>query len=350
MAIEYVPVGWNTQKRVYDATLSFGILLYLALFVGVGAWVQPNATAETLLIRGLGTAAFLLLNITLCIGPLCRIDRRFLPLLYNRRHLGVTTFLLGLGHGVFAMVQFHALGDENPVVSIFTAEQGFHTLQDLPFQPFGFAALIILFIMAATSHDFWLHNLGPVTWKRIHMLVYAAYALLVVHITFGVLQSERAASLTVLLLAAVTTVVVLHLAAAAKEVSLDNQRRAVLNGGYVEVCPADRIPDNRAVVVPLAQERAAVFRYGNKISAVSNVCRHQNGPIGEGKVVNGCITCPWHGYQYAPEDGASPPPFNDKLSTFRCKVVGDLVFIDPQPLPPGTFVEPALVGPRSHNG
>jgi len=35
-----------------------------------------------------------LLHIILSIGPLCRLDSRFLPLLYNRRHLGVTMFLL----------------------------------------------------------------------------------------------------------------------------------------------------------------------------------------------------------------------------------------------------------------
>jgi len=40
--------------------------------------IHPNATAETLLIRGFGTAALLLLHVILCIGPLCRLDRRFL--------------------------------------------------------------------------------------------------------------------------------------------------------------------------------------------------------------------------------------------------------------------------------
>jgi hypothetical protein len=30
-----------------------------------------------------------MLTIILSIGPLCRLDRRFLPLLYNRRHFGV---------------------------------------------------------------------------------------------------------------------------------------------------------------------------------------------------------------------------------------------------------------------
>lgn len=26
------------------------------------------------------------------------------------------------------------------------------------------------------------------------------------------------------------------------------------------------------------------------------MCKHQNDPLGEGKIVDGCVTCPWHGY------------------------------------------------------
>ena len=98
MSLGYGAVGWNRQKRIYDLTLAAGVLLYLVLFVGVSSVARPNATIETLLIRGMGTGAFFLLHVVLSIGPLCRLDRRFLPLLYNRRHLGVTTFTLGLGH------------------------------------------------------------------------------------------------------------------------------------------------------------------------------------------------------------------------------------------------------------
>jgi len=113
MSVQYAAISWNRQKKVYDITFLSLLVLYLGTFVGVGAWRNPSATAETLLIRALGTAAFLLLNVVLCIGPLARLDRRFLPLLYNRRHLGVTTFLLGLAHGGFALFQFHALGNVN---------------------------------------------------------------------------------------------------------------------------------------------------------------------------------------------------------------------------------------------
>ena len=99
MSVQYQAVGWNRQKRLYDLVLGGGVLAYLGLFTALGSLVHPQATAETLLIRAFGTAALLLLHVVLCIGPLCRLNRRFLPLLYNRRHLGVTTFLLGAIHG-----------------------------------------------------------------------------------------------------------------------------------------------------------------------------------------------------------------------------------------------------------
>jgi len=94
MSHQYQAIAWNRQKRVYDVVLVAGVTLYLTLFIGVSAFLFPYATAKTLTIRAAGSAAFLLLHIVLCVGPLCRLDPKFLPLLYNRRHLGVVTFLL----------------------------------------------------------------------------------------------------------------------------------------------------------------------------------------------------------------------------------------------------------------
>ncbi|MFT4977044.1 MAG: sulfoxide reductase heme-binding subunit YedZ, partial [Myxococcota bacterium] len=79
-------------------------------------------------------------------------------------------------------------------------------------------------------------------------------------------------------------------------------------------------------------------------SAISGVCRHQGGPLAEGRIIDGCVTCPWHGYQYRPETGASPPPFTETVPTFRVRVEAGRVWVHPTPLPPGTPVEPALTG------
>ncbi len=342
MSLRYRAINWNRQKRIYDSVLGLSVLTYLALFVGLGSWVHPYATVETLMIRGLGTAGLLLLHVILSIGPLCRLNRRFLPLLYNRRHLGVTMFLLGLAHGVFALIQFHGFGDLNPLVSLLVSNTRYDSLAQFPFQQLGALALLILFLMAATSHDFWLHNLTPAVWKRIHMGVYVAFGLLIAHVVLGVLQSETSPLLAGLLSVGMVTVIGLHLVAAFRERRVDKASLASREG-YVAVCPVEIIPENRARVVSASGERIAVFRYDGKVSALSNVCAHQNGPLGEGKIINGCVTCPWHGYQYLPDCGGSPPPFHEKVSTYRVKVIDGKVFVHPQANPPGTPVEPERI-------
>jgi nitrite reductase/ring-hydroxylating ferredoxin subunit/DMSO/TMAO reductase YedYZ heme-binding membrane subunit len=347
MGHQYIAVSWNRQKRFYDLTVVSCVALFIGLFIGLGNFFFPFATAETLIIRAFGSAAFLMLHVVLCIGPLCRLDSRFLPLLYNRRHLGVITFLLGLVHGTFGIVQFHSLSDKNPLVSLLISNRDFTSLSDFPFQQLGFAALIILFLLSATSHDFWLRNLTPRVWKTLHMFVYAAYALLVAHVALGLLQSEHSPWLVFLTAVGLVTVLSLHLAAAVKEHRVDARTSAPAKDGYLDACDVATIPEKRAAVVSVNGERVAIFKFDGKVCALSNVCRHQNGPLGEGKIIDGCVTCPWHGYQYLPESGASPPPFTEKVSTFKTRVVNGRVWIDPKPLGPGTPVEPSLISESS---
>ena len=344
MSQSYEAVQWTRQKKIYDRLLLAGVGLYLGLFVGVGFAAHPDATIEALLIRGLGTAALLLLHIILSIGPLARLDPRFLPLLYNRRHLGVTMFVLALAHGAFSIVQFHALGNVNPLVSVLTSNSRIDSLSQFPFQPLGLAALVILFLMAATSHDFWLANLSAPVWKSLHMLVYVAYALIVLHVALGVLQAETNPLLSGLLGAGIVWVLGLHVVAGAKGAALDRETGATPSAdGFIDVCAVDDIRDGRGKVVTLGGERVAVFRYDGKVSAMSNVCQHQNGPLGEGKIVDGLVVCPWHGYQYKPDCGTSPAPFTEKVPAFRVKLDGRRVLVDPRPNPPGTPAEPAIV-------
>lgn len=341
MGLNYQAVGWNPEKKSYDKTLLLGIGAYLALFIGLGFALHPAATFETMLIRALGSCAFILLHVVLSIGPLCRIDSRFLPWLYNRRHLGVATFGVGFLHGGFSLFQFHALGDLNPLLSLFAGNTRFDSVAQFPFQPLGAIALGILFLMAATSHDFWLANLTAPVWKALHMLVYVAYGLLVMHVSLGILQAETSAVWSLAVIFGAALVVGLQLYAAIGERRADRPFDESVAGEWLEACGVDEIPEDRARVITLAGERVAIFRYDAKVSAISSVCQHQNGPLGEGRVIDGCVTCPWHGYQYQPDTGRSPEPFTEKVPTFRVRVESGRVWINPQPLPAGTPVKPA---------
>ena len=355
MSIGYQPVQWNRNKYIYDIIVLIGISGYIFSFMQLAPlWLDFDQTINTpiLRMRAFGSCAFLMLTIILCIGPLARLDSRFLPLLYNRRHFGVMFFVVAAVHLKYVLDWYHSFSPVDPLISLLSSNTNYTSVIGFPFEILGLGALIIFFVMAATSHDFWLSFLTPQMWKGIHMSIYVGYGLVVMHVTLGMLQTEQTSAYAIIVFLSLVTVIGLHLAAGFKEWRKDtHSARSIPKQTPTDLSNEDipwvmaghvgNILPNKGFVVPIVGgERIAIFRYGNKLSAVSNVCAHQNGPIGEGKIIDGSITCPWHGFQYRPEDGCALPPFTEKIPTYRLRLQGEQILVDPRPLPPGTYVEP----------
>jgi nitrite reductase/ring-hydroxylating ferredoxin subunit/DMSO/TMAO reductase YedYZ heme-binding membrane subunit len=338
MSAGFQAVQWNRGKLGYDAILLLGVAIYITGFLLIVHSINPPKDILVAIdqrIRAFGTCAFVMLTIILSIGPLARLDRRFLPLLYNRRHFGVLTFLVALTH-VFFMLEWFAAQHALPnLYGELTTFSDYAKFIGFPFKALGIVALTVLFLMAATSHDFWLAFLTPKVWKRMHMALYGAYGLVVMHVALGPMQNDRSPLIPAMLIAGLTIVTGLHLAAGWRERAGD--RGKAHSDGWLEFGPPLSIPDKGArIVAAPGGERIAVFRDGGEIGALTNVCAHQNGPIGEGRIIDGCVTCPWHGYQYRLHDGCAPPPFTEKLATYRVRISNGVVEVDPRPLAPGT--------------
>jgi len=349
MSVRYIGVQWSRFKLVYDAIAVSAALIFVWLFERTVRMHLPGSeqlSEPVRHMRAFGTCAFFLLTIILCLGPLARLDRRFLPLVYNRRHLGVLMCGLGLAHAYHVLGFYHAYSDIPELQALLTYDTAV-TRASLPFEIFGALALLIIFTMAVTSHDFWQRFLGARVWKSLHMMVYVAYGLVVLHVAFGALQIEASPAYAALFVGSVCSVCGLHLLAAigsrrpdalpTQWVPLDGTRW--LDAGSWRDIPEDRA---RPLVVP-GGERIAIIRYAGQVSALHGVCAHQGGPLYEGKVIDGCLTCPWHGWQYRPGDGCAPPPFVERIPTYRIRLKGDRVLVDPRPLPIGTPVEPARI-------
>ena len=61
----------------------------------------------------------------------------------------------------------------------------------------------------------------------------------------------------------------------------------------------DALPPSGVVEVETVQHGTiAVGMVGGEPFAVSNVCRHQFGKLGQGQVRDGCLECPWHRARY----------------------------------------------------
>jgi DMSO/TMAO reductase YedYZ heme-binding membrane subunit len=248
MSAGFRAVQWNRAKLVYDGILIAAVVLYIGTYLLLAYRLEPpkdEPAAIDLRIRALGTCAFLMLTIILSIGPLARLDRRFLPLLYNRRHFGVLTFFVALLHASF-MVEWFAVQNALPdLYAELTRVADYGKFIGFPFKVLGLVALAILFLMAATSHDFWLAFLTPPVWKALHMALYVAYGLVVMHVALGIMQSDRNPLIPAMLAGGFACVTVLHLAAGWRERAGD--RCGKLTGdGWLLVGPPLSIPDKGA--------------------------------------------------------------------------------------------------------
>jgi len=333
---------------IYDGVLLAGIVVYILIYLKAGPLLSPalrEVDLPTQRMRAFGSLALLMLTIVLAIGPLARIDTRFIPLLYNRRHFGVMTFIVAATHAYYVLSWYFSYSPTPQLTALFTSNTSFTSVAGFPFELFGVFALVILATLAVTSHDFWLSFLTPTLWKAIHMSVYLAYAAIILHVALGALLDRHDLALGLLLVGGLALLSTLHLIAGRREVGADAAASAMaLEEPWIVVGDLSETAEGRAIIgASPGGERIAVFRSKGGLSAVSNVCSHQNGPVGEGKVVLGFITCPWHGYQYRPEDGCSPPPFRERIRKYRVRLQGSAVLVDPEPLPLGTKLDPVPI-------
>lgn len=104
--------------------------------------------------------------------------------------------------------------------------------------------------------------------------------------------------------------------------------------------PVDAIPVNGAVTVRAGGREVAVFNLGDRLVAVDHRCAHRGGPIAEGHVREGIVTCPWHWWRYDLSTGERLGAPGIRLGTYRVRVVeGEVVVEVPPAEEPGSIRE-----------
>ena len=137
----------------------------------------------------------------------------------------------------------------------------------------------------------------------------------------------------------VLAVSVLHVAAAQRSTRADCQSAAATEDACIDVGEVRDLKEGYArAVCPQEGERIALVRKDNKLYALLASVRTSGARL-EGRVKDGCLTCPWHGWQYKVEDGRSPPPI-EQLSTYRLRLKNGRVLVDPRVLPRARRADP----------
>lgn len=111
----------------------------------------------------------------------------------------------------------------------------------------------------------------------------------------------------------------------------------------LDVCPLAQLPPGSARTASSSDLEVAVFNVDGELYALDNACAHAGGPLAEGWVRDGTVTCPLHWWRYDLASGRRCGADRIAQATFPVEVVdGSVVVIVPEPQP-ATGIRQALL-------
>ena len=75
-------------------------------------------------------------------------------------------------------------------------------------------------------------------------------------------------------------------------------------GDWTAVLDASMLPDDRPTAALAGELALVIVKRNGTIYALADRCAHRGGPLHEGELEGGCISCPWHGSCFRLDDGS----------------------------------------------
>jgi nitrite reductase/ring-hydroxylating ferredoxin subunit/multimeric flavodoxin WrbA len=98
---------------------------------------------------------------------------------------------------------------------------------------------------------------------------------------------------------------------------------------WVAIGAADELAKRELQQVVAGSTPLALVYREKQFSALSGVCNHVGGPLGEGTIDGQYVTCPWHFWKFHWQTGQTRPEVGDgSVPTYRLKVEGGTLFVD----------------------
>ena len=73
--------------------------------------------------------------------------------------------------------------------------------------------------------------------------------------------------------------------------------------GYTAVADSSALADNSMIRARAGDADLLLVRQHGRVCAMAHACAHLGGPLSEGTLKDGSVVCPWHGSEFALEDG-----------------------------------------------
>ena len=96
---------------------------------------------------------------------------------------------------------------------------------------------------------------------------------------------------------------------------------------FINACRITEVKSGKGKVVDVNGHKIAIFNDNGNFHAFDNMCPHRKGPLGDGALDGGIVTCPWHGWRFDVKTGkCATMPIS--LKRYPVKIEGDIVLVD----------------------
>lgn len=96
---------------------------------------------------------------------------------------------------------------------------------------------------------------------------------------------------------------------------------------FVRVVSAFELKPGAAMEALVDGKPVALFNVGGAFHALSNLCVHRGGPLGQGVLDGVQVLCPWHAWAYDVTTGVSSVNPDLKVARYDTKVENGEVFV-----------------------
>lgn len=97
---------------------------------------------------------------------------------------------------------------------------------------------------------------------------------------------------------------------------------------FIRAAKTAEIPSGTIREFQVDGKAIALANVGGKFYAISNTCLHRGGPLGQGVLDGGVVTCPWHGWQYDVTTGKVAQNPAVGVDSYPVDVRGEDIFVD----------------------
>jgi nitrite reductase (NADH) small subunit len=97
--------------------------------------------------------------------------------------------------------------------------------------------------------------------------------------------------------------------------------------GFERVARVEDIPAGTSLVVQVSGRPIAVFNVDGQFFAIYNVCPHEGGPLGEGRLKGCIVSCPWHDLAFDVRNGQATDGGGYCVGSYEVRVEGTDVFV-----------------------